>query len=155
MTAAAICTWIKNKKILVWIAGIAAALLLLYTSADGVYDSRHMLSRRNWSKDTMVQYVFAEEINKTENPTLLNCGALDGGFYLAADIIPTERWFCKLNVGHQECYEAQYSAIKEGRVDYVVTRHKTLEELNMDPELYDMIMEYKKFYLYRLKNLAK
>lgn len=134
--------------------GMALALLLGALCVYEAIDSRGMLDRIRWNEKNMVQYVFAEEINKTENPTLLNCGFLDGGFYLAADVIPTERWFCKLNVAGDTCFEAQSSAVKEGRVDYVVTWKNTLEDLNMDSSRYDLVREYKDYYLYKLENAS-
>lgn len=44
------------------------------------------------------QRKFAKTMHKTyDNPTMLQVNAIDSGFYLAADIIPTTKYFHKLN----------------------------------------------------------
>lgn len=155
MFAAAVCRSFGVKRRGLRLVSVCAALCLLAgTCAYELYDARDKLGRIGKPDSELVQYRFAEIINRTENPTLLNCGFLDGGFYLAADVLPTERWFCKLNVSHDDCFNAQSSAVAEGRIDYVVTNKKTLEELGMDSTLYDEVMRTKNYYLYRLKKLA-
>lgn len=153
MFAAALCALLKDTKRLNRFAGGFLAAVLLILCAYEAYDGRRALSRIGMDEAAMPQYVFAEEINKEENPTLLNCGFLDGGFYLAADVLPAERWFCRLNVSHDACFEAQSSAVREGRTDFVVTWKNTLEDLDMDSSLYDRILEYKNYYLYKRKNI--
>ena len=44
------------------------------------------------------QYQFAQIIRQTPEATLLNYGFLDGGFYLAAGVMPTTKYFCQLNI---------------------------------------------------------
>ena len=78
-------------------------------------------------KEEFPQYRFAEQMKETESPTLLNYGFLDGGFYFAADILPTTKYFCKLNVNVDEMYRNQNQLVEQGLVDYVVTRERQLE----------------------------
>ncbi len=81
----------------------------------------------SYSKADMPQYQFAKIIQTKENPTLLNYGFLDGGFYTAADVIPTCKAFCKLNIPLPEIMESQNYFVNEGLVDFVVTRGKELD----------------------------
>ena len=137
------------------VSGMLIACMLLAFCGYELNGAKGKLGRIGQDKMELVQYRFAEEINKTDNPTLLNCGFLDGGFYIAADVIPTERWFCKLNVSHSDCFEAQSSAVAEGRVDYVVTSGNTLASLGMDDSRYSLAMEDGQYRLYRLEKPAK
>ncbi|MED4933736.1 hypothetical protein [Heyndrickxia coagulans] len=71
------------------------------------------------------QQTFAKVINQTPNPTLLNYGALDGGFYLAANIVPNVKYFEKQNIDpkiYPENMQAQNRYIMEKKVKFVVIR---------------------------------
>jgi hypothetical protein len=74
------------------------------------------------NKQELAQTQFAEIMNRKENPTLLNYGFLDGGFYTAADIVPTVKYFCKLNITLPEMMEVQNTAIQNKTVQFVVMR---------------------------------
>ena len=76
----------------------------------------------HFKKDQLPQYKFAEFINKTEDPSLLNYGFLDGGFYLAADIIPEQRYFCCNNMNLDEMIKSQQQCANDGIPDFIVTR---------------------------------
>lgn len=79
-------------------------------------------------KDTLPQYRFAKIINQKENATLLNYGFLDGGFYTTANIFPSCRFFCTLNMEElPEMMETQNEWLENGRVDFVVTRSVPLD----------------------------
>lgn len=71
------------------------------------------------------QYRFAQVMKKTPNATLLNYGFLDGGFYLAAGIMPTTKYFCQLNIPPDKFPELPQNhqrMIEAAETDYVVTR---------------------------------
>ncbi|MGM9680512.1 MAG: hypothetical protein ACI3XR_03300 [Eubacteriales bacterium] len=79
-------------------------------------------------KDTLPQYRFAEIINQKENATLLNYGFLDGGFYTTANIFPSCRFFCTLNMEClPEMMETQNEWLENGVSDFVVTRSNQLQ----------------------------
>lgn len=64
---------------------------------------------------------------KKEEPTLLNYLSLDGGFYLAADILPTHKDFQLLNIDpkvYPNNYQHQRSLVKTGATDFVVIERK-------------------------------
>jgi len=156
LAAAALCRLLeclagRGRRVL---SGVLALCLAVGCLSWLPFDRRDLLRGLGVPREYTVQSRFAKEINKTENPTLLNCGFLDGGFYLAAEVLPTERWFCKLNVNKDECFAAQSSAVAEGRVDYVVTNGKTLAELDMDDSRYDELLLQGAYRLYRKKGLS-
>jgi len=99
-----------------------AAILVL--SAWGAYGSYQYRDFMQQDKADLAQYRFAALMNEEENPTLLNYGFLDGGFYTAADILPTVRYFCKLNLNLPEMMQAQRQAIRDKAVDFVVLRYR-------------------------------
>lgn len=115
----------------------------------------------SYEKEDLPQYRFAEIIGQTEDPTLLNFGFLDGGFYFAADVTPHNRFFCILNVSAPDMWQSMYRQVNQGLTDYVVTRDRELGEYNVDPSLYDLVDQaelyfegkVRIYYLYRLKTL--
>ncbi|MBR5614779.1 MAG: hypothetical protein IKW64_05705 [Clostridia bacterium] len=82
----------------------------------------------------LVQYKFAEHMHKEcENPTLLNYDFLDGGFYTEADIVPNVWAFCRTNLNSQKMLDNQLDAIKQKKIDFVVTNSSK----NNPVELYE------------------
>lgn len=74
-------------------------------------------------RETMPQTIFAEILNREEAPTLLDISSLDHGFYLAAGILPTCRYFCELNVASQAKKEALQSYLDNAVTQFVVSRY--------------------------------
>lgn len=107
-----------------WIraAALGSAALILGTCCENLY----MLP---YKKEDLPQYRFAAIVESYDDPTLLNYRFLDGGFYTAAGVIPTEKYFCALNLSLPEIKEEQDRCVAEGRTDFVVTmdRKKTSE----------------------------
>ena len=79
------------------------------------------LKDANKPKEAYPQVQFAEIIRQSEDPTLLNYGFLDGGFYMAADILPSCKAFCKLNAPIPEMLQLQEDALQNGTCEFVVT----------------------------------
>lgn len=75
-----------------------------------------------YEKDDLPQYKFEKIICSTDDPTLLNYGFLDGGFYTVTGITPDSKYFCRLNIQLPEMYEAQAAEIYMQNPDFVVTR---------------------------------
>lgn len=82
----------------------------------------------NVKKHEMPQYQFKKIITSISNPTLLNYGFLDGGFYTVCDIVPNEKFFCKLNIPLSEMDSAQIQSVQEEKTDFVVTRSSFLND---------------------------
>ncbi len=109
-----------------------------------------------YEKEDMPQYQFAEIINQVEDPTLLNYGFLDGGFYYAAGVHPNCRFFCTFNVSAPDMWETQWEGLWAGEFDFVVTRQYTLPSTFSNYQLVfvsEMMFEGIDFtyYLYQLK----
>ncbi len=109
-------------------------------------------------KETM-QYQFAEVLERYDRPTLLNYGFMDAGFYTAAGIVPSVKYFHQTNVPLQEMLDEQIRYIEDGVCDFVVTRGKQPASID---RLYELIATadspagfwYEHVYLYRLKSLG-
>lgn len=73
-------------------------------------------------REAMAQTVFAQIMNQEENPTLLDLTSLDQGFYLAAGITPTCRYFANNNLNTAEKREALNGYLAQAHTMFVVTR---------------------------------
>lgn len=102
--------------------------------------------RLGMKREDTPQYAFAVIIRQSEDSTLLNYGFLDGGFYLAADVIPNCRAFCRLAAPIPEMYEGQADALKQGQCEYIVAK----EELGSP--LYQEVQRMDEYRLYRRKD---
>ena len=83
-----------------------------------------------YEKEDMPQYQFKEIILSVEDPSLLNYGFLDGGFYTVCDLVPESKYFCTLNIPLEEMYEAMNAQVALGLPDFVVTRSTPLVSNN-------------------------
>lgn len=135
--------WLEARRLLLARVGVAATAAVACCAA---VLNANMLPRIGYPEEKLVQSVFSDVINQTENPTLLNCGFLDGGFYAAADVLPSTRWFQGYNIDQMECYRIHKGIIENEEVDYVVTRNFTLEELGIDGSAYALVMSMKDEY---------
>lgn len=104
-------------------AGLCAGILLSFTTTNQYM----MLADR----EAMPQYKFKRdiEVSGISNPTLLNYGFLDSGFYTTTGIVPETKYFCFLNVLADDMKANQDRYIDEGATDFVVTRKKEAPEL--------------------------
>jgi len=73
-------------------------------------------------KEDLAQYKFAEIINQTENAKIFTCDIIDGGFYLASGVSPSNRYFTYMNFieNNEEAIEEQDRLIAEGYFDYLI-----------------------------------
>ncbi len=121
-------------------------------------------------KQSLVQFKFAAVINQTKNPTLLNYGSLDMGFYLAARVMPDVKYFELQNLKYSNYplnIDEQNRYVREGVTDYVVFRispKKDLADVNSsvlnqkyqlaasDQQIYDGVLYT--YYLYKRIGLS-
>lgn len=134
---------------LAWGACLAVGLVFCYMRSSNVY-------LLGYPQEDMVQFKFKEIIEETEDPTLLNYGFLDGGFYTVCNIVPTCKYFAKFNIPLEEIHRSQEDLIIYGQVDYVVTRNFELDEMYDKYELvaqdsFWFDVQVHDYYLYRLK----
>ena len=69
----------------------------------------------------MPQTAFAAIMRAEDEPTLLDLTSLDQGFYLAAGITPTCRYFANNNLNTREKRDALDGYLAEGRTMFVVS----------------------------------
>lgn len=108
-------------------------------------------------KQNFAQYRFAKEI---KDASLIEYGFLDRGFFTYTNTLPTIKYFHRVNVSLPEMYESQFEIVKNGEVEYVVTRGCELEkEESFEKLLYQKVDEWKnpgnvdEYYLYKRKDL--
>lgn len=78
-------------------------------------------------KEEMPQYRFAEIIRQSEDRSMLNYGFLDGGFYFAAGVLPSDPFFCTLNIDLKEMEGSMQDSIRQGKTAFVITRSGKLK----------------------------
>ena len=85
--------------------------------------------------EDMPQHAFAQIIHESQEQTLLDITSLDQGFYLAAGITPTCRYFADNNLETTEKREAINGYLQNADTEFVVAEYK-------DPgENYELIAE--------------
>ncbi len=107
----------KNWLVIICVAAISTYLCFGYNS--------NIIDSKLFHKEPLAQQKFAKLMNEEPNPTLLNYGSLDGGFYLAANIVPNVRYFERQNISYKqypENMDEQNRYIKEGKVQFIVVR---------------------------------
>ena len=116
-------------------------------------------------KEDLVQYKFRDIIMKSKNPTILNYGELDMGFYTVTGIIPNTKYFEKLNFKYDKYpqnVDALNKYIKNKEIKYVIYVDDGKKDFPVSKDLgvtYQLIaketqnLEGKtfKYYLYELK----
>ena len=105
-------------------------------------------ARFGMKKADTPQYQMAEVIHQSEDWTLLNYGFLDNGFYLAAEVLPTCKAFCRTNMPHEEMLALQEEYLMERKCEFVVTSTRLDKPLY---ELYDMVLKSGAYRLYQRK----
>ena len=101
-----------------------ASLLLLAGCGASAYRLSGNVYLMAYEKEDMPQYRFAAILAQEEDPSLLNLGFLDGGFYFAAGVEPDSRFFCTFNLSLEEQDREHSTLLKSGDVQFVVVRGK-------------------------------
>lgn len=127
-----------------WFVGyvpIVATTLLLMVSllVNSTLQFNQNMYLMDYKQEDIVQYRFAKIIQTVDDPTLLNYGFLDGGFYYASGATPACRYFCFLNINTPEMWEDQEECINNGEPDFIVTCTYTLEQYLPENTLYKLV----------------
>ena len=90
-------------------------------------------------ENTTTQSIVAQTIHSynLSSPTLLTFEMLDYGYYNAANIVPTEKFYARNNFSREsypELYESMEIAVREAHTDFVLTENGRYET---SPELFD------------------
>lgn len=72
-------------------------------------------------REDMTQVWFGEIISQTEGATMLDWTSLDQGFYLAAGVTPTCRYFVNTNLDSEDKKLSYEEYLASGEVDYIVS----------------------------------
>lgn len=75
-----------------------------------------------YERDEIWQEKFAKIINESDEKTLLNYSCLDLGLYTTANIVPSEKYFARLNIDLDDMKNSLNSSISEQRTKFVVYR---------------------------------
>lgn len=131
-----------------------APLFICVASFSFMFLSSNNVYLLKYSKQDLPQYKFNEIISKSDKPTLLNYGFLDGGFYTVSNIVPNCKYFCGLNIPNPEIMSVQNYYVNNGLVDYIITRNdKKYFELYQCISECEFVFEdaIQKYYLYQIK----
>ncbi len=112
----------------------------------------------DYRQEDLPQYKLKEIICQEKNPTLLQFGGLDGGFYSVCDIVPNCKYFCGLNINLPEIGEGQQRYVDNGEGMFIVVRGGELHHDNYElvaTEKFDDGHMERLYNLYRLKSIAK
>lgn len=104
----------KFGKIILFIVVLLLSSYFCSTS-NNLYYSKY-------SKEDLVQYKFANIIHKNKGKTLLNYGFIDGGFYMASEILPNTKYFMSLNGYVSGMEETLTRMINKKEFDFIVLR---------------------------------
>lgn len=127
---------LPNDLSIVRYIALGSVVLLLFSYS---YKNNRNAYLMKYEKEDMPAYRFAATIRQTDNATLLNYGFLDAGFYYAANVEPSCRYFCTLNLNTAEMWSVQKECIENGDVDYIITRRYTLDRYSPDSSKYTCI----------------
>lgn len=120
------------------------------------------------SKNDYAQFRIANIIKEeSNNPTILNYGSLDYGFYNILNVIPNCKYFHRMNIPYEKLpdnYDVQKEFIANKMVDYVIVgirkdNKEVLDDFDFILNNYELVYEdnqtYEKydvhFYLFKLK----
>ena len=108
---------------------ISGALIIFYLVAVLLNKNNYLLFQK---KDFLAQYRYAEIINQVPDAKVLTYDVMDSGFYTAAGILPSNRYFCYLNIEltYPAILEEQNRLIEAGYFDFIVTSYSC--ECNWD-----------------------
>lgn len=118
-----------------WVTAIILSFILI--SVPYTLKNNHNTHLLSWKKQDLIQYRYASIINQSKDPTLLNYGKLDMGFYTVTGITPNVRFFEQQNLDYARFplnNDEQNRYIREKVVEYVVLRlpsEETLESANI------------------------
>ena len=101
---------------------VTGALVILYLATILLNKNTYLIFQK---KDFLAQYRYAEIINQTPDAKILTYDVMDSGFYTASGLLPSNRFFCYLNI------ESNYPAISEeknrlieaGYFDFIITTY--------------------------------
>ncbi len=129
---------LHQKHAIIGYLALASVVALLFSYSYKNNRNSYLMA---YSKEEMPAYRFAATIQQVEDAKILNYGFLDAGFYFAADVEPTCKYFCTLNINTPDMWLLQKEAIESGELDFIITRRYTLDRYSPDSSKYVCIDE--------------
>lgn len=123
-----------------WLTGAALILCTVLLMNHSLQKSGNTYLMA-YDKEDHPAYQFAETINTVDDATILNYGFLDGGFYYAADVLPSCKFFCTLNINAPDMWASQRAIINNSEVDFVITRRYPLSRYSVNASGYQLVDE--------------
>lgn len=114
-------------------------------------------------KASRPQYKFKEIICQKDNPTLLNYEFGDMGLFAVCGILPSNKYFFASHLNHDYIMSKQDEVIRNGEVDFIVTKRYAPDSYPTFPN-YEMVAEEyyinwyrgpEYMYLYKKKSVIK
>lgn len=131
----------KAKPKAIFAAAVAASMIISFAASFDSNRNIHLLFEK---KEDTVQYRFAEIIDSVPGSTMINYGFLDHGFYMAADKLPVNKYFARINLSYEaypEMYEAQRDVVMSGKVDFVVLIISADYPVEYIPKIYGSLFD--------------
>ncbi len=104
----------KISNIVLFLLSMIIFAVLISTSNNIKY--------MKYKKSDLIQYKYAKIINKVDNPKILNYAFLDGGFYMASDVLPSTKNFELQNAEVKGALDELKEEIKNQKYDFIVVR---------------------------------
>lgn len=123
-------------------AAACTAAVICVVCTGGAYFLSPNTHAIGQDKNSLVQYRFAEIMNQTPNPTVFFYNFMDNGFCYAANITPTQKHFCGLNLPEKEFPQllaAQRRYIREKQTDYIIMRDDKSDDPPYLNENYELV----------------
>ena len=101
---------------------VSGALIVVYFIVLLLSKNIYLLFEK---KDYLAQFRYAETINEVPDAKILTYYVMDSGFYTAAGKLPSNRFFCYLNIAssYPAIFEEQDRLIEAGYFDFIVTAY--------------------------------
>ena len=130
----------RMGKIILWLVTFLVFLSIIFLRG-AIWDPE-FLHQRKPVQQKMAEIIW--EHAKESNPTLLEVGKLDSGFYTASGIIPKLPYFHTTNIGHDvfpQIRDGQRDAVREGYFEFVIL-HTEYEDELPDSEYWNLDEHY-------------
>lgn len=108
-----------GAKLLRPLGAVCGALLLASSASVFFLDGHHhhiFVPREELAQYKVATYMY----ERSEQPTLLNYGGLDNGFYLASGLVPHLRYFAQLNISLEDMHTEMARYLDEGLTEFVI-----------------------------------
>ncbi len=112
----------RTRTSIGYICAFCLVLSLGAVYAERCYAECPNVFYMKYDTDEIWQTKFARIINESDDRSLLNYSCLDLGVYTTADIVPSEKYFVRLNIDLPEMKESLERAVREQHTEFLLVR---------------------------------